>query len=446
VDDINLITWGGSAEENCRRLTAAHMQCETWAREHGAKFAPDKYQLIHFTRSRRHAREDLASTVQVGNHQVEVQEKAIRVLGVWLDPGLTWKEHIAYATRKGLAVSEALSRIATSTWGPLARNSRLLYTAVVRPTLLYGSQEWSMRIDGKSLATTTISPLHKIQNECLRKVTGAYKRTPRAALERETGVSPIDLYMEVNRYRRADNTTGHKVEKQIAQTADTIWRRMRRARETQTRPLTGREIVATQAAERAQEIKEWIEETRARRARARGPHAPRRSTQFPGRASLIEKWGELAWRRRWEAAIRKLPARRSAIVWRTPWTQDPRKLYAGLSKAEATALFLMRTEVIGLNAWLAAVQVPGITPACPCGWQAQTVRHILLQCPRHERIGLIQACGTERIDDILSSPACAKHAARWLVHAGVLDQFRVAAEIAEEDIKGYKAFPAAEEW
>jgi hypothetical protein len=121
-------------------------------------------------------------------------------------------------------------------------------------------------------------------------------------------------------------------------------------------------------------------------------------------------------------------------------------LYAGLSKAEATALFLMRTEVIGLNAWLAAVQVPNITPACPCGWHAQTVRHILLHCPRHERIGLIQACGTERIDDILSRPQCAKHAARWLVHAGVLDQFRVAAEIAKEDTKGYKVFPAAEEW
>jgi hypothetical protein len=30
--------------------------------------------------------------------------------------------------------------------------------------------------------------------------------------------------------------------------------------------------------------------------------------------------------------------------------------------------------------------------------------------------------------------------------ADVLDQFRVAAEIAKEDIKGYKAFPMAEEW
>jgi hypothetical protein len=59
-------------------------------------------------------------------------------------------------------------------------------------------------------------------------------------------------------------------------------------------------------------------------------------------------------------------------------------------------------------------------------------------------LGLIQACGTERIDDILLRPTCAKHAARWLVRAGVLDQFRVAAEIATEDIRGYKAFPAAE--
>jgi hypothetical protein len=87
-----------------------------------------------------------------------------------------------------------------------------------------------------------------------------------------------------------------------------------------------------------------------------------------------------------------------------------------------------------------------LCPACPCGWHAQTVRHILLHCPRHERIGLIQACGTERIDDILLRPVGAKHAARWLVRAGVLDQFRVAVEIAMEDIKGYKAFQAAEEW
>src|SRR5436305_9086369 len=64
-------------------------------------------------------------------------------------------------------------------------------------------------------------------------------------------------------------------------------------------------------------------------------------------------------------------------------------LYEGLSKAEATALFLMRTEVLGLNAWLASVQVPDILPRCHYGWNAQTVRHVLMQCPPLNRTELI---------------------------------------------------------
>jgi hypothetical protein len=69
------------------------------------------------------------------------QKKAIKILGAWLDPRLTWNEHIAQAARKGQAASEALARLAASTWGPSVRNSRLLYTAVVRPAILYGAHK-----------------------------------------------------------------------------------------------------------------------------------------------------------------------------------------------------------------------------------------------------------------------------------------------------------------
>jgi hypothetical protein len=51
---------------------------------------------------------------------------------------------------------------------------------------------------------------------------------------------------------------------------------MRGARGSHIKPRTSREIVAEQAAERAQEIKEWLKETYARQARVRGPHATRR--------------------------------------------------------------------------------------------------------------------------------------------------------------------------
>jgi hypothetical protein len=69
-----------------------------------------------------------------------------------------------------------------------------------------------------------------------------------------------------------------------------------------------------------------------------------------------------------------------------------------------------------------------------------------MHCLRHERISLIQACDTERIDDILTRPACVRHAARWFIRTGVINQFRVAIEVAEEDVGEYKTFPTAEEW
>jgi hypothetical protein len=99
------------------------------------------------------------------------------------------------------------------------------------------------------------------------------------------------------------------------------------------------------------------------------------------------------------------------MIWLVLWTQKTRLLYEGLTKAETTALFLIRTEVIGLNAWLAAVRVPGVFPACLCGWHAQTVRHVLLYCIRHERTDLLRKCGLERLEDILQQLLNIKHTA-----------------------------------
>ena len=81
----------------------------------------------------------------------------------------------------------------------------------------------------------------------------------------------------------------------------------------------------------------------------------------------------------------------------------------------------MRIEVIGLKAWLASIGVPEVNPLYECGQAMQTVRHVLLHCRRYRRDGLLARCGTERLDEILSRPASAKHAARWLIAEGVLE-------------------------
>ena len=206
VDDTNLIAWSGSAAENCLRLTEAHGRCVAWAKRHGASFAPEKYQLMHFTRRRHHDSADLASTVQIAGHEATLQKTSMRVLGVWVDPKLRWTQHIQKAAQKGKAAFEAASRIIASTWGPMVRRSRLLYTAVVRPTMMYGTSTWGMHHNGKPQTKSLLKPIQQVQNQYLRKIAGAYKWTPIAALERECAIPPAALYIEKMALQRAVKT------------------------------------------------------------------------------------------------------------------------------------------------------------------------------------------------------------------------------------------------
>ena len=202
-------------------------------------FAPDKYQLIHFTRKRQHSSRDLASTVRINSYPAEVKEKAMRVLGVWVDPKLQWKEHIQQAVNKGNAAFNALSRITASTWGPSMRRSRLIYSAVVRPAMLHGSQVWSTQGNGKPLPNTMTKPLQRVQNQCLQRITGRYKRTPTAALERETMIPPITVYTELAALQHAATVHNHSAEAKITKTLDEVWLAAKTGQDsTRQRPQT----------------------------------------------------------------------------------------------------------------------------------------------------------------------------------------------------------------
>ena len=120
----------------------------------------------------------------------------MRVLGVWLDPRLSWKDHISKAVSKGISAFESLARISTLVWGLLVRKTRLIYIVVVRPVMMYGSQVWSARSGDEIASQRKLQPLAVVQNKCIRKVMGAYKRTPVAAVEREAEVPPLDLYIK----------------------------------------------------------------------------------------------------------------------------------------------------------------------------------------------------------------------------------------------------------
>jgi hypothetical protein len=357
VDDTNLVAWGDTAKDNCRRLDAAHSRCIAWAKRYGATFAPEKYHLIHFTKRRRDPTGDLASGVQIGSHPVK-PEPTLRVLGVWVDPKLTWKEHIQRAASKGLAAFEALSCIVTSTWGPSIRRARLLYTAVVRPSMMYAAPTWVSGA-GTPAARSRLKPLNTIQNKCLRRITGGYKRTPIAALEREAGIPPLDLYAEETTLQRAAATKDHQVYKEISRTLDTIWthtkqprgnpRRARQRPPPPPRPPTDIECAWVRAAERTQEAlahQNHQQEQRGHRPREQtmhsSPGSANRRRKKPKNSSPIASWANLEWHRRWARAA----SGKTSATWRTPWHSDPLTLYEGLPKHQVTALIIIIIIII----------------------------------------------------------------------------------------------------
>ena len=102
------------------------------------------------------------------------------------------------------------------------RNIRLLYTATVRPVLLYGAQEWGTRVAQGTLLKSTLVPLEKAQLACLRRVMRGYKRTLIAALEKEAGIPLIDLYVKAIANGNVSRTRDHSVKNSIRLAAEAV--------------------------------------------------------------------------------------------------------------------------------------------------------------------------------------------------------------------------------
>jgi hypothetical protein len=48
VNDVNILIYDKSTNENCRNLKRIHKLCERWTIQHEFLFASIKYELIHF--------------------------------------------------------------------------------------------------------------------------------------------------------------------------------------------------------------------------------------------------------------------------------------------------------------------------------------------------------------------------------------------------------------
>jgi hypothetical protein len=416
VDDINVLTYGGSTERNCKILEETHRKCEEWAATHGAKFAPDKYEIMHLTRTPR--RFNLKATPILGGLRKEPKGN-IRVLGVQIDAKLRWGPHMAKVREKAASQLLATSRITASTWGAGFAKAKLIYSTVVKPAILYGAGVWYSPQGSTKNTKQTDQRLDTTQNRFLRKMLGAYRAVHGRVLEKEADIEPITVALEkiaAKAVKRSVTSVGGR----------TVQRACEKIRNS---ALPGGGASNRQAITPLEDKKRWLrkripEELWQEENDATARNRSRRSR--PTWKNSLRSMLEASWQRRWSAYIATVPANRKSLAHGNTGRKMA-QLYGTLPKAACALVTQVRTEKIGLNAFLADRKVPGYLPYCTCGYQRQTAKHIIMHCPDRDngRETMLRAAGTRDYGKMLATARGTKAAARFLQGTGLLSQFQL---------------------
>jgi len=154
------------------------IKADRWRERHGARFETSKYVLIHFTRN---GKKETNAHITISDTTIEPSEEA-RYLGVILDKGLRFRQHIQYATNKGTKFALAISRIAKSTWGATYVPTRTLFNAVVAARMDYAAIVWH-RPTKHGRPPASLSKLETAQRTAMKAILGAFRTTTTSAME-----------------------------------------------------------------------------------------------------------------------------------------------------------------------------------------------------------------------------------------------------------------------
>jgi hypothetical protein len=83
------------------------------------------------------------------------------------------------------------------------------------------------------------------------------------------------------------------------------------------------------------------------------------------------------WEQQWTKYLYLIPPEKRRLPALLDKSRDRTKLHQGFSKSMSALVTQIRTEKIGLNAFLITMKVPEYTATCDYGWGQQTAKHII---------------------------------------------------------------------
>lgn len=182
ADDLLLYSVNKSIACACNSLTGSLNLLKQWLDNNGLGLSIDKSSVVVFSRKR----EFPQPVVYYDNLALPIRDDA-KFLGVILDKKMTGKSHFRYIAdrcEKQLNIMRCLSGV---WWGAHPYNMKLLYNAIIRSILDYGT----FLLEGGS--KKGFSKLDNIQSRALRIIAGAMRSSPLNALQVECGEPPLHI-------------------------------------------------------------------------------------------------------------------------------------------------------------------------------------------------------------------------------------------------------------
>ena len=114
----------------------------------------------------------------------------VRFLGMILDNRMNWRRHVQHVVEKCKRTLNLMRCVSGQHWGADKTSLMLIYRALIRSRIDYGSIAYNTASDGVK------AELDRIQSAALKICCGSMKGTAIAALQVECGEMPLKLRRE----------------------------------------------------------------------------------------------------------------------------------------------------------------------------------------------------------------------------------------------------------
>ena len=186
ADDCAIWAQGRDIPNLFATIQRALNRLQEWSDNNGLTFSAIKSKALLFRRGVRRVQMVNLPSLVIGNENIPLVEQ-VKYLGVLLDTKLNFISHVEYIKSRAVKRMSILKCVAGKNFGADRVILLGMYKSLIRPILDYAG----VILDGPG--TLVVESLEKVQNSCLRLVTGALRTSPIKSLQIETNVIPLKL-------------------------------------------------------------------------------------------------------------------------------------------------------------------------------------------------------------------------------------------------------------